>query len=327
MKLEPRRPRIPFDFGGAVTQPFRSQDGRKFVMRLVLWMTILLTLLYLITMPFILPHYGQLLEHNWQSMQAVTNGGAPPDSTIMFDILAKFGPGYAFWMVGMWLIMVSGETAMHRKLLTGEESEKRPMRLGKQELRVLLMQICVWGLWLAAYTLGVILVFALGLLVGALSSVLAAIIIVISAVGVLIFMCWVPVRLAPAAALTIDQDKRHFWAAKNITKHRFCNLFVAYLAVGVLGYAVIYVVMAICVAIATGNPDFIMTISGFGAENPVVAFEAAGQRLKNPLMLIIAVAAMVLYLAVFCVWCLCLSGVATYAVKWWKAEDPSPNFD
>lgn len=201
------------------------------------------------------------------------------------------------------------------------------LRFGKAELRVILIQLGVWVAWFLVYMVGIFFIAIVGGLLTKAVPVLGVIVTVIGFVVVLCLMVWLPVRLAPAAALTINQNKRHLLAANKVTKHRFWNLFLAYLVIGVLGYLVLYAVLAICLTLVTGDSNFMMAMSGFGSENPRDAFEAAGARLKNPVFLVLALIVSAVYTALMSVWLLCLAGVGTYAVKWWRDEDQAPAFD
>ncbi len=327
MKIEPRKPHIPFDFGAAITQPFRSADGTRFALRLVAWMTAGLMFFYLITMPFILPHYGAIMEFSWLNMQAALNGTSPPDPSQMLGIYAKLALPYSGLLLGMWTVMASGEAAMHRKVLLGVENPRGPLRFGKEELRVMLVQLGVWALVLLAYIGGA---FILALMGGALMAaipILGAIVFSLGGLALFGFLIWLPIRLGPAAALTINQGKRHLLAANKVTKFRFWNLFLAYLVSSVLGYLLLYTVMGLAVLLVAGDSEILVAMSGLGAENPTVAFEALGVRLKNPLFLGLGLVLMTACIAAMNVWLLCVAGVGTYAVKWWREEDPSAKFD
>ncbi len=320
MNIEPRKPRIPFDFGQAVMQPFQSVDGRSFVWRLLIWMTAGLTLVYLLVMPFMMTPYAALLEYSWQNTQAILGGTVPPDPTQSLSVMAKLAPAYLFMMLGMWGLLASGESALHRKILHGSETVRRPLRFGKVELRIMLIQLGVWALWFAVYTAGLLIVVLAGALLAQLTPILGGVFIFIGIISFLCLLVWLPIRLAPAAALTLDQDTRHLLAANKVTKFRFWNLFLAYMVVAVLGYVVLYAIGAICVMVATGDPGFIIAMSGLGGENPIIAFEAAAERLKNPIFLIMAIASLAVYAAALNLWYLCIAGIGTYAVKWWRSE-------
>ena len=69
--------------------------------------------------------------------------------------MLKMAPTYLFLMAGYWLAWVMAEAALHRKVLHGAEAPKRPFRLGKDELRVWLAQLGVFGLIFAIYFFGV----------------------------------------------------------------------------------------------------------------------------------------------------------------------------
>lgn len=327
MSIEPRRPRTPFDLGEAMTQPFRSTDGRRFAWRLTFWLTGSLVLIYMVTMPFVWPHQGAIMEHSWLTWKAIFAGGPMPDSTASDAASLKTAPATIAMALASWFVFASAEVALHRKLLHGQEKPRRLLRFGKAELRLMVVQLGVCALVLFA---SLVLVFIVGFSVGMLSVSSALIAGIVAILGISLLLAvtvWLFVRLAPAGALTINQNKRHLLAANKVTKFRFWNLFLAYFVVGVFGYIGIYLVMALCFTVATGDPDFLMAQFGLGAENPLVAFEAAGERLKNPFYLILAFICLCAYNLAVSIWFLCFAGIGTYAVKWWSADDPMPHFD
>lgn len=327
MDIKPRKPQTAFDFGIAITMPFRSDEGRSFLFRLAGWMTVLLTLVYIGSFILIAPQYGDFLEYSWQNMQSTLGGGAAPDPQLMLDLMVDMAPGYLLMMLGMWVILAAGESAMHRKFLRSEGLGKFPLRFGGDELRTMLAQLGVWVMVFLVYMLGGLVLVLLGGVIAFAIPVLGMVILGIGGLALLCLLVFVPVRLAPAAALSVSRRKAHLLAANKVTKHRFWWLFLAYLVVAVGGYIAIYAIAALLTGIAAGDFGFIMALSGLGSENPRIAFDAAADRFSNPVFLVVGILCMAAYAFVFCIWYLCLAGIGTYAVNWWLAEDPMTQFD
>lgn len=325
--IKPRKPHVPFDFTQAITQPFQSEDGKGFAWRLIFWMAGLTSIFMLISLPMLLKHYPALLEHNWENMQAVFSDGTPPDPAAILPIYASMAPGFAILMIGWIGVYVAGETALHRKLIHGIEASKIPLRFGRDESRVLLAQLSVFGLWMVLYTFGLIIVGVLGGGAMTISPILGIAIIGIGLVVVLGVMIWVPIRLAPAAALSSYRSRLHVLAARHVTKYKFWNLFLAYLVVGVIGYVALYVLSVLLMVVVAGDPNLPTALSGFGADNPRIVFETASERFSNPLVIVLGVFAVIVYSLAYTLWGLCLSGIATHALKWWRDDDPSEKFD
>ena len=79
----------------------------------------------------------------------------------------------------------------------------------------------------------------------------------------------------------------------------------------------IYIVMAIGVALVTGDSNFFMTMSGFGEGDPKAAMAAAGERLKNPLIMLLGVLSIVAYCFAYALWIVSIVGIPAHAVKAW----------
>ena len=70
----------------------------------------------------------------------------------------------------------------------------------------------------------------------------------------------------------------------------------------------------------SGHDSILMALSGMSEENPKLLFDDMYIRLKNPFIMLLGILFVILYTAVMILWYLCISGIATYAVKWWKAD-------
>ena len=309
-----------FKFEHAVTQAFRTSGGKQFGWRLIFWTTAALTIVSLITWPMIMPYYGELLAINQQNMQAIL-GGEPNivSSSAMNQLMLKMAPTYGLLMLGYWLTWVACEAALHRKVLNNSEAPRQPLRLGQDELRVWLAQLGVFGLIIAIYVFGLL---ALMLIIGIFAAVAPFLGVLIGVVGVIAYICLLllaSVRLAPAAGLSIANNKTHVLAAKDLTKGRFWTLLPAYIVVFIGGYILMSVIMMFGVGLVTGNPDFVMTMSGLGTDDPEEVMAAAAQRLKNPLWMLVGILSMIAYCAAYALWMVSLIGISSHAVKAWRS--------
>ena len=303
-----------FKFDEAVTQAFRTSGGKQFGWRLVFWTATAVSIVSLIAWPLLLPHYGELMAINQQNMQSVL-GGDPGavDSKALNALMLKMAPTYLFLMAGYWLAWVMAEAALHRKVLHGTEAPKRPFRLGKDELRVWLAQLGVFGIIFAIYFFGVM-AFVLMAVIPGLGPILA----VFGLIALLCLLLLASVRLAPAAALSIQKNKTQVLTAKTLTKGRFWTLFPAYLVTFLGGYILIYIIMIIGVGLVTGDPNFFMTMSGLGKEDPTEIFAATADRFKNPLVMLLGVLSLIAYSAAYAIWMISIIGVSSHAVKVWS---------
>ncbi|MCF6221768.1 MAG: hypothetical protein L3J65_11715 [Robiginitomaculum sp.] len=315
-----------FDFSAAITQLFRTQDGKFFAKRLWFWASAAYAIAMLVTFPFIIKYYPDLLEANWHNMKAMMDGRTP-DNMALLAILPKMLPSYLFLMVSMLAIGAAVETALHRKVLFDQEESGIPLRFGAVQFRVLVAQLAVWFIWLIAYTLGVLVLSLFVVALAAAIPVLGAIIGVLGFIALMCLLVFLPISLAPAAALTVNNDRLQIMGARKVSKGIFWNLFGAYLVVVIGGYVLIYVVMSVAVIAVTGDTAFLEALSGLGSENPKIAFEAAAQRFKNPLVMLVGIISIFAYGATYALYTLSISGISSYTVKWWRGNDEASQFD
>ena len=325
--IESRKPIAAFDFNAAAGGVFMTSGGRDFALRLWFWMSAALSIVFIITLPFMLRHYGEFLEASWLQNQATFGKGEDPDPAIFLQAYAKVIPGMLAFTLGLWIVAAMGETAFYKKYFHDIEAPRQPLRFGRMESRTMLIQLGVWALLFGMYILAL---FALMIIAGIFSVISPVLMFIIMAIGfVVILVLWIKfsIRLAPAAALTVARDQRHVLAANKITKFRFWNLFVAYLVTYIGGYIGYYLLYTLSIMVATGDPDFMVAISGFGSENPRILFDAAAERFKNPLFMALGILAMILNAAAMVGWMLLVAGVNAYAIKWWAEDNPVPNFE
>ena len=114
------------------------------------------------------------------------------------------------------------------------------------------------------------------------------------------------------------KNKTQVLTAKSLTKGRFWTLFPAYLVTFLGGYILLYIIMIIGVGLVTGDPNFFMTMSGLGKEDPTEIMAAANDRFKNPLVMLLGVLSLIAYSAAYAIWMISIIGVSSHAVKVWS---------
>ena len=325
--IEPRKRIAAFDFNGAAGGAFMTPGGKDFALRLWFWMSAFLSIVFIVTVPMFIGGYGEVLEQAWISNQATFSGQEPQNTEAMLDSFGKILPGMLAFSFGVWAVVAAGETALYKRYFYDVESQRQPLRLGRLELRTALCQLGVWALVFFIYFLGAIAIGILAAVLGVVSPILAALVVLVGIIAILVLFIAVPIRLAPAAALSMQRDKTHIMAASKVTKNRFWNLFVAYLVTYIGGYIGYYVLYMISVGVATGDMGFLMAVSGLGEENPRLLFEAAAERMKSPLGMTLGIIAMIINASAMAAWILLVAGVNAYAVKWWSEDNPVPNFE
>ena len=325
--IEPRKPIAAFDFNAAAGGAFHTSGGKDFAVRLWFWMSAFMAIVFIVTIPFFIGGYGEVLEQSWLSNRALLGGNEQPDPEGMLVAFGKILPGMLLFTLGMWAVTAAGESALYRRYFYDQEAPKQPLRFGKQELRTMLCQLGVWALVYLVLILGTILISVVAGVFSVVSPILMGIVVFIGAIALIALFILVPIRLAPAAALSMQRNKTHLLAANKVTKHRFWNLFVAYLVTYLGGYIGYYIIYMISVGIATGDMGFLMAVSGLGEDNPRVLFDAAAERMKSPLGMLLGILAMIVNAAALSGWILLVAGVNSYAVRWWTEDNPVPSFD
>lgn len=156
---------------------------------------------------------------------ALTNGGS---HTNLRDIAQKFGP-FAPVLIGLFLLVWAGTTvAVYRSVLRPNERRYFYLRLGVDELRLMIMTVVSFGLVLI---LGGAPAYLLLVLADPIMRALPTLARDISAVGALLTVCvdvWLGVRLSLIAVETVAERRFHLSAYWPVTRGRFWYLLLCY---------------------------------------------------------------------------------------------------
>lgn len=317
--------RSKYNFVDSVTQLFKTDGEREFGVRLLFWYAAGLTLVNLIVLPMIVKHYPQFLDLNWENMQTMKAGEEPSvdNSLALLRIFGNMAGSFFLWMMGNWMCTAVSETALHRRNLLGAEYSKIPVRFGKTELNLMLVQLGVVALIFLFYILAVFAVSIGAGILGMASLALGVSVMFVGILGVIGFLSYISIRLAPAAALTVEQNELRMFSARPIAKGRFWSFFVSYLTIWIAGYVALNIVMYVFSLILVGNADAFVALMGMGAERPSVVFAAIEERLKNPLVMLSIVLGIVAYSATHAYMYISLSGVGSYALKLYRKDTPA----
>ena len=311
--------KAPYDFIKSITQPFQSRDG--FVWRAAIMMAALFSVTFIIFFPMLYTEYGQLLDVNQQNMQDILAGREPESAEEIVYLFSSVWRPYLVMSLLLMLIPFAGETALHRKYLLGTEEQIVPLRFMQPELRTTLAAIGVWLTVLFAY---ILLSFALGVL-GAISAMLSPVLsklaIFVGVVFLLGFSLRLSIRLAPAAALSVNQNRLYVLKAREVSNGRIGPMLASYAFVFFFGYILLVSVLSVLMTIVFGESQILSTMNGLGDQLPSETLKAMAEQLQSPLKKFMGVAALVAYFTVMSLWFLTLSGIGTYAVKLWESEN------
>jgi len=222
-------------------------------------------------------------------MNRETFSGRQADPTAMLAVMGNMVIPFTLYMVGFLIVTCMGESALYRKYLLGA----------------------------VALIAGIF-----GVIFGPLGAILAGI-------GILLLIAIMfafPVRMAPAAALSGLKGKTHVLAARHITKNRFWSLFGVYLVVWIGGYIGVYITNTIAMLLISGDPEFMIAMSGLSKENPRAIFDFVAERFSNPLFMLLGIFSMAMIAASYSAWMLWIAGVSAYAVRLWQSDDPTIAF-
>ena len=283
-------------------------------------------ILLLVVMPMLAPYLGDMIEASW-AMNRETFSGRQADPTAMMAVMGKMALPFTLYMIGFLVIACMGESALYRKYLLGAEPARIPIRLDQHTGRNLLAMLGFYVLYMSVYILGIFGVIIIGTIFGFIFAPLGALLAFIGILFLIALMLAFPVRMAPAAALTGLQGKTHVLAARHITKKRFWSLFGVYLVVWIAGYIGVYLVNTIAMLLISGDPEFMIAMSGLSKENPRAIFDVVADRFSNPLFMLLGIISMAMIAASYSAWMLWIAGVSAYAVRLWQRDDPTTAFE
>jgi len=318
-----------FDFGRAISQLFSQPGGRDFAIRLILWTSVLLGITFAIIAKPYLSMMGDMLEGSWVSSQ---NPEDPEAALAIFTGLTKYILPMLLATLLMWAVYASAEAALHKRIFHNHDAGFFPLRFGADEIRVMGAQFVVYLMVFGIYILGVILIALVAGIIGmagqgsGAAAALLGLIMLVGFVFFLWFLAYFSIRMAPAAALSVKNDKLAVTDGWRITKKRTGNLFLAYLLIFIVGYVAISVVQMAAFSMIL-NENYFELMYGLGSENPRVVFEQAAEKLKQPGTIVLLIVGMIVYMIVTVIWWLTIAGVANYAVQWWEETSVENAFD
>lgn len=310
-------PTISFDVGAAITQPFKLPGGRNFLIRLVLWSTALLLLVYFIFGRQFIGAYIEMFQ-NMAALEGTNSEDPAAVMEAMGPMMSIMGTAFLLWIFS-WALMISTETAMHKNIFRGTDHGVFPLRFGRDELRVLLAQFVVglisYGVMMVGYFVFAILAVLAaagaqggGAAVGGIAALFAFFAFIAMMGGALLAV----IKLGPAAALSVrDGDIRTIegWKA---TYKRFWPMLGSYLIVGVAGYIAMIILMTLMMFLIFAGISDVSGLQDLSDDQALAAFLEA---MKKPGVIIPLVIGLMLYVAFTILWYLCFWGIPNYAAQ------------
>ncbi len=217
-----------FSFDTAFMHFQHTKGPPGFIWKFLLTYSVIMTVISAVVfVPFLIAWFSFMSE-------VVTSGDPDPDMTLaqMGGILIPLVIGMPIFLIVYFVLFCMFESAALRRYIRGDGFS---LKLGADEFRIMGVQIVWFLLFLAAYLLCFIIIgaaLAPALMSSNSNEVPAFIFLVpLLAIPLGLAMIFFSVRLAPASAITIRDQKLKFWSAWPTTKGRFWPMVGAYLVI------------------------------------------------------------------------------------------------
>lgn len=223
-----------YNFGDATFLPFKMG---KYFWILMVWGTLVTVLLSALFLPLWKNDITSLID----LFAAFDSSTSPDDGLALLGLMGKMFLKSIPLILIIWAAMASLVTAFHRNAIFGEVRTGFPLRFGRTELQVMLVQLVtsliVIGLMLLFYAIVIGLVVALGMSSdgneGAIGAAIGlAFLLAIPMIALTVFLA---IRLSAAVAATVKHDRfalRDGWRA---TKGYFWWMLLSFIVIGIIG--------------------------------------------------------------------------------------------
>lgn len=308
-----------FDVGEAIGTPWGLPGGRNFLARIVLWGTGIVLVVYALFGRKFLASYGDLIAKTSKVEQAGRRSDPAAVAEMMSSMWAMMGSMFIL-AIFAWLVMISIETAMHKNLFRGTDHGAFPLRFGKDELRVLLAQLVIFIVVMFVYIAGIFLLTFVFVGAGTLAqssgalSVIVAIAALIGLIAFLVLLIRLMIGWAPAAAMSVRDDKQRIFEGWGITRGRSWPLFGTYLVTFLIGYIALYAILMIGGVVAFGNMDFLSLMMST-SDDPVALMTEMTEAIQRPRVMLPLVIFTIIYAFATILWYVHVWGIGAYMTK------------
>ncbi|MEM8615782.1 MAG: hypothetical protein AAGF20_02500 [Pseudomonadota bacterium] len=251
-----------FSFDSAAFHFSRTDGPSGFIWKYVLFFCVGSLALFILSQFFLSPIIAAYVEMIALSMQGATeeetaavliNAFLTTGASLIPGLLIMVLAGIAFWAMC--------EGAVQRRYMLDHGFS---VRFGSDELRLLVVGL----LWLVTF-IGLYLIFSIlaAILIGSLTLAsgdnLAVLVFApfLLAVLLIVVFAYVTIKLSPAAALTVRDQRIQFFGAWGATKGRFWTMFGAFLVLAILlsvGTLILYFIIGMAsVSVLFGAPGVI----------------------------------------------------------------------
>ena len=308
-----------FDVGEAIGTPWSLPGGRNFLARIILWGTGIILVVYALFGKKFISSYADFIIMASELERAGNQADPTAAMEMMSGAWALMGSVFLIALLA-WVVMITIETAMHKNLFYGTDHGVFPLRFGKDELRVLLAQLVIFIIGTVVYLAGLFLLSLLvvGIVASAQSSgglaAVMGIAVFFGFIAYLAFLIIMMIRWAPAASMSVRDNKQRLFEGRGITKGRSWPLFGTYLVTFLIGYIGIYAIMIIGGVIAFGNMDFLSLFMST-SDDPAAIMAEMGEAIKTPRVMVPLVIFTILYALATVLWYVHVWGIGAYMTK------------
>ncbi|MCF6221769.1 MAG: hypothetical protein L3J65_11720 [Robiginitomaculum sp.] len=331
--------KAPYDFGRSIFMPFQSGDGSAgFVFKLAIFYAVMMTVLIFL--------FGKLMMGSFvEFMQVAAALEAEPSNDDemeavmrMFGMMGKMFLPIMLIVVGGWVIWAMVEAALFRRILREDEDGASaslfPWRLGMDEVRVMFCRLIVGlvGFAIVSLLYFVLIVVIIGTVAGgSQSGALGAIIGLLGFLGVVAafaLFAFITIRLVPASALSIAEDRFALGEVWPVTKGRFWPILGSYAVIGLAGLIVSQVLQTILMMAFMGSfMSMIPDLEKMGGMQPDESIAQIIDMITQPSMLAGMAVAMVLYYVFEALWYMHFAGVSAHAVNLYQTDQSENSFE
>jgi len=258
----------------AVNHWRNSVTSAGFLKRLLLSVVILYVIGYMAYTILLAPLYVEYFSAYYLMISDPNNGSATGKLFRASTRLSGYG---LMFSVVFWMIMAATDAAYHKNTFFGEDQGTIPLRFGKSELMVMVVQLIVYVCFLAAMFAGYLILIIAALLMmllvalfGKISTVLAVVVAVILGVvmigAYIYFITYILARLSPASALTIRENDIKFPESWKLTKGIGHKMTQSYLLITLIAYLIMGVIIGILGFILFTDGEFLASLSEAGKD-------------------------------------------------------------
>lgn len=220
-----------YEITDAMFGAFRSAGGAKLFWLLTAYLTIALSIVFLLTVPPTVSAYGRFIV---ASMEGAT------------DIIISEAIKATIWALLMTVLSLAANAvvraAYYRAYFFGVDDGVFPIRFGPDEGRQIMAILGFYGLvYILAISVGIL----IGVFLGDTSAGFATFMAFLLMIVLMGLIYWIMVILSPAGALTALRGRTHIMASRHVSKGRRWAIFGSVLVAGLIGYVAYYITSTI----------------------------------------------------------------------------------